>query len=159
MVYEDSTAVRASVPPRRSLWIMVVTPLCVGVTALRLLVAVGQQHHALLFLLLGLIFGGLYTWIILKNLFEREEVNFDRSAVTSTSRMLWWHSVQRYPVRDIQKIHYFGLVYRGEPCLRLTIDGRRSPISLLRGMGDNEAAELFDSIHRSVPVLAKKLSA
>ena len=138
---------------------MVVTPLCIGVTSLRLLRAIGQLHHEVFFLVLGLVMGALYTWIILHNMFEREEVHFDPALVTATSRILWWRRVRTYPVRDIRKIHYFGLVYSGEPCIRLTLQGRRYPVSLLHGMGDGEAAELFYSISRSLPVLASKLSA
>ena len=159
MISEDASAVRAGVPPRRSLWIMVVTPLCVGVTSLRLLKAIGQLHHEVLFLFLGIAIGGLYVWIILENLFEREEVNFDRSSVTVTSHLLWWRRVRCYPVHDIREIHYFGEVNRGEPCIRLMLKGRKQPISMLRGLRDGEAEELFLSIYRSLPVLASKLAA
>jgi hypothetical protein len=158
MTFEDSRAVRASVPPRRSLWIMVVTPLCVGVTALRLLGAMSQLHHETLFLLLGLLFGGLYVWIVLQNLFEREEVQFDPGMLTATSRLLWWRRVRRYPVQEIRAIHYLGYVARGEPCVRLTLNGRRLPISMLRGLQDDEAETLFRSLNRSLPIWASKLS-
>ena len=152
------SVVRATVPPRRSLWIVVVTPLCVGFSTLHLLGAIVQVHHAALFLVMGLALGAAYLWIFLQNLFARQEVYFDRSAITATSRLLFWRRVRSYPVHEIRQINYLCQVSRGEPCIRLTLEGRKVPISVLRGLADGEATRLFSSINRSLPLLASKLS-
>ncbi len=158
-IVDDPSDIRVAVGPRRSLWIMLMTPFCVLVTALRLLGAVASLHHSAWFALLGLSLGAFYFWLFFWNLFGRQEVDFNLASVTATSKLCGWRRVRSYPVHDIQKIVYVGYVYRGEPSLRLMLTNRKLAISVLTGLENGDAATLLGKIKQSFPHLASKISA
>ncbi len=157
-ISDDRSVVRASVSPRRSLWITLITPFCVRMTALRLTAATASLHHALWLIFLGLLLGFLYLWIFLGNLFESQEVYFKNSSVISSFHLFGLHRVRTYPMKDIQTISYGGYVHRGEPSLRLVLRDRVGPVSVLTGLEKMEAEVLLSTITQSVPVLGSKIS-
>lgn len=156
-ISDDRSVVRATVNPRRSLWITLVTPFCSMMTALRLMTAAGTLRHALWLLCLGLLFGVFYLWIFLGNLFERQEVDFRTSSVTSTFNLLGLRRVRTYPVQDIRQISYAGYVYRGDPSLKLELRDREGPVLVLTGLQNREADLLLSTITHSVPALGRKI--
>jgi hypothetical protein len=158
-ISDDSSLIRGTVSPRRSLWITLVTPFCVLATALRLLGAAASLHHALWFVLLGLLLGVFYLWLFLWNLFGREQVDFHFASVTATYKLLGCRRVCTYPVSDIRQITYVGLLARGEPSLRLMLSDRKDPVAVLIGLGNRDAATLLGKIAKSYPYLASKISA
>ncbi len=156
-ISDDRSVVRATVYPRRSLWITLGTPFCSMMTALRLMGTATSPRHALWLPCLGSFLGLLYLWIFLGNLFERQEVDFHTSSITSTFNLCGLRRVRTYPVNNIRQIVYAGFIEHGEPSLGLVMRDREAPVLVLTGLENSEADTLLSTISQSVPVLGSKI--